>query len=170
MRILVLLSAMCLLPGCGLLFDGLHAISPRAYDTRETIREPVPGPAGEGEPDPACGGARRPLVRSYELTRHYERQNGWDHSYYGASIAGDTVFAAAFAGTLYATCTLRHDPMEGEMPRITIPCTSLFSIVPLGVDLIYSIARLVTVRPPRLVGKDRSEGRLGPGACPSGNR
>lgn len=164
MRPIALLLALGLLPSCGLLIDGIYLSAPRRYETREIIREPVPGAVGE--PDPACGGAPRPLVREFELTRHYERQNGLDRGAYGGAIAGDVLLGGILAGTLYAACTRGPDASASDMAS-AISCDGLYAVVPLGVDLVYSIARLATVRPPRLVGKDRSEGRIGPGACPS---
>jgi hypothetical protein len=144
--------ALLLLCNCGLLFDGAYLLS----DKHTTKTEEQRRPTGERETQPelslgydgprlrvACEEVTHSVDRVWNVDKVYEYQGG----FYQAHLVPVIIEGAVGAGLGIGLGIKCADPSSN------LPCSTLYGTIPLGVDFAYSLIRLLTIDPPKLVDK-----------------
>ena len=138
--------------GCGLLIDGVYLLTDRhAHESVEQRR-----PTGQSEVSPerrlvfegpnlrvACEDVTRGVDRVWTVEKDFENQGGWYQAHWLPVILEGTIGAALAIG-LAVKC---------PDPASNLNCNLLYGTIPFGVDVSYSLVRLLTVEPRKLVDK-----------------
>lgn len=150
---LILISALAAsLSGCGLLIDGAYLISNKHYTKDEKQSRPLDLQqtafehevrAQPGQAWLACEDVDRTVERTWTVRKEYEHRGGFYQAHW-LPVLLDTVVGGALTVGLAVTCT-----------RDGTPCDPLFGTIPLWTDAVYSVIRLLTIDPPKLVKKER---------------
>lgn len=165
-RALVLLCLALAASSCGLLIDGAYLLSGnKSYQDVEQRR-----PTGQEQTLPerrlsfdgprvhvVCEDVTRGVDRVWSVHKTYENQGGWYQAHWLPVILEGAIgggLAIAFA----AKC---NDPTSG------ISCDLMYSTIPFAVDVTYSLIRLLTISPPKLVDKVLTTPRTDPHPTPS---
>ena len=151
-RLLLLCAVALINSGCGLLIDGVYLLTDRhSHQSVEQRR-----PTGESEVSPerrlvfegpnlrvACEDVTRGVDRVWTVEKDFENQGGWYQAHWLPVILEGTIGAALAIG-LAVKC---------PDPASNLNCNLLYGTIPFGVDVSYSLVRLLTVDPPKLVDK-----------------
>lgn len=163
MRALLLLSLAATLSGCGLFLDGVYLISSKRFtkDTAEsratdfkqlafehTVR------AEQGQVWLACEDTERTVERVWTVRKTYEHVNGL-HLVHVLPVVLDSIIGTALGVGFGVSCTQTGN------------CAPLASVAPFAADLAYSVVRLATIEPPKLVGKERLPAESRPSETPT---
>jgi hypothetical protein len=137
---------------CGLLLDGAYLISNKHSTTTEEQRRPT----GEQQVGPelqliyegprlkvACEDVTHSVDRVWNVEKIYEYQGGIYQAHWVPVIL-ESLIGGALAIGFGIKCA---DPTSD------LSCNALYGTIPLGVDVAYSIVRLLTIDPPKLVDK-----------------
>jgi hypothetical protein len=156
MRWLALLLPLC---SCGLLLDGAYLIGSKQTTKTEDQRRPT----GEQQVAPelklaydgprlkvACESVTHSVDRVWSVDKVYEYQGGLYQAHW-APVIIEGVIGSALAIGFGIKCA---DPASD------FSCSTLYATIPFGVDVAYSIVRLLTIDPPKLVDKHTSGTRV----------
>jgi hypothetical protein len=148
--LLVLLLATC--SGCGLIIDGAYLLSDK-HTTKDVEQR---RPTGQEETKPelrlafegehlrvACEDVTRGVDRVWNVHKDYEYQGGFYQAHW-LPVLLEGVIGGALAIGLTISC---HDPTS------TVKCDLVYGTIPFGVDVAYSLVRLLMIDPPKLVDK-----------------
>ncbi|MDP1830288.1 MAG: hypothetical protein Q8L48_43890 [Archangium sp.] len=167
-RALALLLAALLTPSCGLLIDGAYLLSGKhSYKDVEQRR-----PTGEVQTLPerrlvfegprvhvVCEDVTRGVDRVWSVHKTYENQGGWYQAHWLPVILEGAIGIGLAIG-FGSKC---GDPTSG------VSCELLYATIPFAVDVAYSLIRLATIRPPKLVDKSLTQPHTAPHETPSAN-
>ena len=163
----LLLLLVSSLSGCGLLIDGAYLLSSKRYTKDEKISRRTELAqvvfehevrATQGQLWLACEDVERGVDRVWTVHKEYEHQGGF-HQAHWLPVILDTVIAGGLSIAFGVKCA-----ETGET------CGALWGTVPLWVDDAYSVVRLLTIDPPKLVGKTRGEPSSEPSPTPTWRR
>lgn len=155
------------LSGCGLLIDGAYLLSSKRYtkDEKVTRRTELAQVvfehevrAAQGQVWLACEDVERGVDRVWTVQKEYEHQGGF-HQAHWLPVILDTVIAGGLSIAFGLKCA-----NEREL------CTALWATTPLWADDLYSVVRLLTIDPPKLVNKTRGEPTSEPSQTPNWRR
>lgn len=158
-----------LLSGCGVLIDGVYLISGKRYstDVEQSKRTELTQAAFEHEVRArqgqlwlACEDVERSIERTWTVRKEYEHQGGLYRAHWLPLIL-DTVIASALTIGFGVECG--KTGASGS-------CNGLWGAVPLWADAVYSGVRLLTIDPPKLVGKERRSTSSRPSPTPNWRR
>jgi hypothetical protein len=137
---------------CGLLLDGAYLISNKHSTTTEEQRRPT----GEQQIGPelhlaydgprlkvACENVTHSVDRVWSVEKIYEYQGGLYQAHWVPVILEGLIGGALAIGF----------GIKCADPTSDFSCNALYATIPLGVDVAYSIVRLLTIDPPKLVDK-----------------
>jgi hypothetical protein len=138
--------------GCGLIIDGAYLLSDRKMTRRVEQRRPT-GQSElsqerrlafeEGRLRVACEDVARSVDRVWTVEKIYEYQGGIYQAHW-LPVLLEGAIGGGLAIGIGAKC---RDPAAG------ISCNLLYGTIPFGVDVAWSLARLLTIDPPKLVDK-----------------
>lgn len=167
-----LVAATPLVTGCGLLIDGAYLFSNKRYtetvmDSRPTGQvnttieyDAAPGPDGQARL--TCASRERRIERIASVEKTFERRGSFDAgTYLGAATVSGLV--TVITGVVIGAVCLQ-DPTPGK-PRPS--CLNMLYVTPFAADIVYSIIRSRTVKPPKLVEKQTTEPTLDFAGTPS---
>ena len=158
-----------LLSGCGVLIDGVYLISGKRYstDVEQSKRTELTQAsfehvvrAEQGQLWLACEDVERSIERTWTVRKQYEHQGGLYRAHWLPLIL-DTVIASALTIGFGVECG--KTGASGS-------CNGLWGAVPLWADAVYSGVRLLTIDPPKLVGKERRSTSSRPSPTPNWRR
>jgi hypothetical protein len=168
-RVAAWLGLLAGLSGCGLVFDGAYLLSSKRYTSEEIERQRTSASqvvfehevrAERGQVWLACEDVERTIERTWTVQRTWEYQGGFYRAHLLPLIV-EGIVATAMTAAFGYQCSQGRDPAR---------CTELWWTVPLWSDALYSGIRLLTIDPPKLVDKTRSEGASEPSATPTARR
>ncbi|MBL8949735.1 MAG: hypothetical protein JNK82_03100 [Myxococcaceae bacterium] len=164
-RIVLALLLALTTSSCGLLIDGAYLLTDKQYTKSVEQRRP----SGERETKPevrlafegsrmrvACEDVTRGIDRVWLVDKTYEYQGGF-HRAHWLPIILEGAIGAGLAIGLGLKC--------GD-PASRIDCNLLYATIPFGVDVGYSVIRLFTTEPAKLVNKQISTRSAQPSAEP----
>ena len=138
--------------GCGLILDGAYLLSDGHTHEKVEQRKPT----GESETSPerriAYGGTRlrvecemvtRGVDRVWTVDKDFEYQGGFYQAHW-LPVLLEGAIGAGLAIGIGSQC---QDPAQN------LSCNLLYGTIPFGVDVAYSVARLLMIDRPKLVGK-----------------
>lgn len=167
MRALVIVLLGASLSGCGLVLDGAYLLSGKRYSKEEKVSRRTELAqvafehevrASQGQLWLACEDVERGVDRVWTVRKEYEYQGGF-HQVHWLPVILDTLIAGGLSIAFGTNCA-----QKGEL------CTALWGTVPLWADDVYSVIRLLTIDPPKLVGKTRGEPTSEPSPTPNSRR
>jgi hypothetical protein len=140
------------LTGCGLIIDGAYLLS----DKHTTKTEEQRRPSGEQQTQSelrlgfeaehlkvSCEEVTHSVDRVWNVEKVYEYQGGFYQAHWLPVILEGAIGVGLAVG-LGVKC---NDPSSD------ISCNTLYATIPLGADALYSLIRLLTIDPPKLVDK-----------------
>jgi len=160
-RALSLFVTLCFTSGCGLIIDGAYLLSSKRYtrEDKQSKRTELAQVSFEhdvrveqGQVWLACEDIERGVDRVWTVKKTYEFQGGI-HQAHWLPLILDTVIAGALTIGFGTSCGQTGSPDS---------CNALWGAVPLWTDAVYSAIRLLTIDPPKLVGKERGEPQTEP--------
>ncbi len=163
----LLCSLFAALSGCGLIIDGAYLLAGDRYSVSEQQSRRTEFTqtqfehqvrAEQGQLWLACEDIERGVDRVWEVKKDYQHRGGFYQAHWLPVIVGSVAggISTAVAGVKCA---------QGELD-----CNLLWALAPVGADVIYSIIRLATIQPPKLVGKSRGEPWSEPSQTPNWRR
>ena len=96
-----------------------------------------------------CEEVTRGIDRVWSVHKTYEAQGGWYQAHW-LPVLLEGIIGGGLAIGLGVRC---NDPTSG------VSCTTLYATIPFAVDVTYSLIRLLTIRPAKLVDKTLTEPR-----------
>lgn len=152
---------------CGLFIDGAYLLSGnKSYKDVEQRR-----PTGQEQTSPerrlafegprvrvVCEDVTRGVDRVWSVHKTYENQGGWYQAHWLPII-----LEGAIGGGLAIGFGVKCG--EGSLS-----CDLMYATIPFAVDVAYSLIRLLTIRPPKLVDKQLTEPRTDAHPTPSASR
>lgn len=147
------------LSSCGLLLDGAYLIGNKHTTKTEEQRRPT----GEQQVAPelklaydgprlkvACESVTHSVDRVWSVEKVYEYQGGLYQAHWAPVIIGGVIGSALAIGF----------GIKCADPTSDFSCNALYATIPFGVDVAYSIVRLLTIDPPKLVDKHISDNHV----------
>lgn len=138
--------------GCGLLIDGAYLLSD-GHSHESVVQRRA---TGQSETAPerrlvfegpnlrvACEEVTRGVDRVWTVEKDFEYQGGWYQAHWLPVILEGAIGAALAIG-LGVRC---------QDPTAELDCHLLYATIPFGVDVSYSLVRLLMIDPPKLVDK-----------------
>lgn len=142
------------LSGCGLLIDGAYLVSNKRFSKEERQSKPTELSevrvehevrAQPGQAWLACEEIERNVERVWKVRKDYEHRGGFYQAHWFPLIL-ECLVASALTIGFGVNCAETGAPGS---------CNGLWATVPLWSDALYSAIRLLTIDPPKLVGKER---------------
>lgn len=151
---------MCVLSfsSCGLIFDGAYLLSDKT--TVQSVEQRRPTDQTQTAPEArlrfdsnrvgvVCESVTRSVDRVWNVQKTYEYQGGWPYVHWVPVFLEGLIGAGSAIGI----------GVKCADPTSNISCDLLYATIPLGVDVIYSMVRALTIEPPKLTNKTLTEPR-----------
>ncbi len=163
-RITLTAALLCAsIAGCGAVFDTAYTLTDGKFSESETDNRPTEHTENSIEYEVGadlalqCFARTRRIERTATISKTFEYRGGFEKSTYAGAAVADGLIGALVAGTMLGICTSEESDVS---------CLNMTWASPFAIDLVYSLIRHKTVRPPVLVGKTRSSDSLVHGATP----
>ena len=138
--------------GCGLLIDGAYLLTDR--HTHQQVEQRRPTDQSETKPERrlafegpelrvACEDVTRGVDRVWTVDKDFEYQGGLYQAHW-IPVLLEGIIGGALAIGIGVRC---------QDPTSQISCNLLYGTIPFGIDVSYSLVRLLTINPPKLVDK-----------------